>query len=223
MDEDDPRVHRALAVPSRRRLWAALRAADDALDVPELVGRCGPATATVRHHLAVLVDAGLVTAEHAPTGDGGRGPGRPRLRYRAADPASRATPPPSGATEALVELATGLAESLAGAAPDAQAAGLRCGLARAARTAPGRSATRRVLELTEGLGFAPRRVPGESRVLLEACPYREPARARPEIVCAFHQGVLDGLLTGTDQVATLRPFTGPRVCAVDLSPRPDPA
>ncbi|MFD6892891.1 ArsR/SmtB family transcription factor, partial [Streptomyces sp. NPDC059957] len=74
-DVDAQRVHHALAVPSRRRLMALLREADGLLGVDDMAAGSGLSVATVRHHLAALAEAGLVTA----TASAGPGRGRPRL------------------------------------------------------------------------------------------------------------------------------------------------
>ncbi|MDG4862278.1 hypothetical protein P8605_29455, partial [Streptomyces sp. T-3] len=79
----------------------------------------------------------------------------------------------------------------------------------------------RVFAHAARMGFDPEQAPapaGTERVLLHACPYRDMARHRPEVVCAVHQGVLDGLLEGTGTEAELRPFVGPELCHADLHP-----
>jgi DNA-binding transcriptional ArsR family regulator len=52
---------RALADPTRREILKALRAGD--LTAGEIAGRFPMTAASVSHHLSVLRDAGLVTAE----------------------------------------------------------------------------------------------------------------------------------------------------------------
>lgn len=61
----------------RRRILAELEAAGAALDASEIAGRVGLHPNTVRWHLAVLADAGLVGSRPARRAT----PGRPRIVY----------------------------------------------------------------------------------------------------------------------------------------------
>jgi predicted ArsR family transcriptional regulator len=79
-------VHRALADPRRARIVDELDAAPGGLDVSELARRLGLHANTVRFHLGVLADAGLVRGTPL------RGErGRPRILYvHTAGPPERA-------------------------------------------------------------------------------------------------------------------------------------
>ncbi|MCP3757890.1 metalloregulator ArsR/SmtB family transcription factor [Streptomyces sp. TBY4] len=210
---DAQRVHHALAVPSRRRLMTLLREADRLLGVDDMAAATGLSVATVRHHLATLTEAGLITA----TASAGPGRGRPRLRYAAARPDLREEP----ADAPFRELAQALAEAVGGGPGASRKAGLDWGRrlagTEAAQSGP---AAERLFAAAARMGFAPGDAPGPDpgtrRVLLHECPYRELARARPEVVCAVHQGVLDGLLESTGSTVRLLPFIGPELCAADL-------
>ncbi|MFI6941423.1 helix-turn-helix transcriptional regulator [Streptomyces sp. NPDC050418] len=215
------RVHRALAVPSRRRLMSLLREADGLLGVDELAAAAGLSVTTVRHHLAALADAGLVRA----TAAAGPGRGRPKLRYTAV----RAAPAdPAADDTAYRDLATALVDALAaqsaqGRKPAARAAGRAWGRRLTAASEGTAAPAERVLAHAARMGFAPEPAPapaGTERLLLHACPYRELARERPEIVCALHQGVLDGLLEHSGTTAALVPFVTPDLCRADLHPSP---
>ncbi|MFB6521376.1 helix-turn-helix transcriptional regulator [Streptomyces sp. NPDC056401] len=209
-DVDAQRVHHALAVPSRRRLMSLLREADGLLGVDDMAAATGLSVATVRHHLTALAGAGLVTA----TASAGPGRGRPRLRYAATptDPGEEAADTP------FRELAQALAEAVGGGPGASREAGLGWGR----RLAGSGPAAERVFAAAARMGFAPRDGAesdhGTRRVLLDACPYRELARSRPEVVCAVHQGVLDGLLESSGTTVRLLPFIGPDLCAADLRP-----
>ncbi|WP_405497100.1 ArsR family transcriptional regulator [Streptomyces sp. NBC_00096] len=205
---DAQRVHHALAVPSRRRLMTLLREADGLLGVDDMAAATGLSVATVRHHLAALAEAGLVTA----TTSAGGGRGRPRLRYAP----TRADPAERPAEAAFRELAAALAEAVGGGPGASREAGRGWG-----RQLAGEGpAVEQVFAVAARMGFAPRDEPdpdpGTRRVLLHDCPYRELARARPEVVCAVHQGVLDGLLESSGTTARLLPFVGPDLCAAEL-------
>lgn len=187
-----------------------LREADGLLGVDDMAAATGLSVATVRHHLAALAEAGLVTA----TASAGPGRGRPRLRYAG----TRSDPQEGAADTPFRELAQALAEAVAGGPGASSEAGRAWGR-RLAGTGP---AAERVFAAAARMGFAPRDAPGPDpatrRVLLQECPYRELARARPEVVCAIHQGVLDGLLESSGTTVRLLPFVGPDLCAADLRP-----
>ena len=74
------RRYRALGDPSRARILAAL-SAEAPLDTSELATRTGLHVNTVRTHVKVLQDAGLIHAEKASS----TRRGRPRLVYSATD------------------------------------------------------------------------------------------------------------------------------------------
>ncbi|MGW6708841.1 helix-turn-helix transcriptional regulator [Streptomyces sp. NPDC054956] len=212
---DAQRVHHALAVPSRRRLMTLLREADGLLGVDDMAAATGLSVATVRHHLTALAEAGLIAA----TASAGPGRGRPRLRYAA----TRPDPQEESADAPFRELAEALAQAVGGGPGASREAGRGWGR----RLAGSGPAAEQVFAVAARMGFAPRDEPGPDpatrRVLLHGCPYRELARARPEVVCAVHQGVLDGLLESTGTTARLLPFVGPDLCAADLrtaDPRP---
>ncbi len=196
-----------------------LREADGLLGVDALAAAAGLSVATVRHHLAALAEAGLVRA----TASAGPGRGRPKLRYTAV----RTTPPDPDTTgdTAYRDLAAALMDALAaqGRKPAARAAGRAWGRRLAQAGEGAAPPAERVFAHAARMGFAPEAAPapaGTERLLLHACPYRELARDRPEIVCALHQGVLDGLLEDSGTGADLVPFVGPDLCRADLHPGP---
>lgn len=214
--------HTALSVASRRRLLDLLQSADGARDVSALATAVGLHVTTARFHLEVLERAGLVrrAAER-----GGR-PGRPRQLYTAT------------ASTALSEGHRQLAEVLAGALSTdpntgpgwAERVGRRWAddQAPVAEKRPWDEATRLVGALFERLGFAPRIVDDHQQrhLELDACPFRDVARAHPEIVCSVHLGLLRGTLARMGvpaaEQAGLRPFVEPELCVADISGGPEP-
>jgi predicted ArsR family transcriptional regulator len=219
----DPRVrrHRALASPSRARLVELLRAADRSLDAAELAELTGLHLSTVRSHLALLVEAGVLTARSDP---GGR-PGRPRQRYEVVDE--------DGGDDGYRFLATALTGALRATTDDpgaaARASGEAWGRFLVDRPPPGRrvgaeEALERVRAMLAAAGFAPE--PGEvaAEVLVRRCPFLTLAREQPEVVCNLHLGLLRGALTelGHDPEGTeLAPFVAPSLCVATL-PVPAP-
>ena len=79
----DPQVarHRALSESARVALLGVLEGSSRPLDAHVLAEQIGLHVNTVRWHLGVLVDAGLVVEARAVTG----APGRPRHAYRLAE------------------------------------------------------------------------------------------------------------------------------------------
>src|SRR5713226_4744666 len=77
--QQDATLHRALSDPSRVRILELLRQAEAPLDARELGTRVSLHVNSVRSHLRVLAEAGLVAQRREePTG-----PGRPRVLYQA--------------------------------------------------------------------------------------------------------------------------------------------
>jgi predicted ArsR family transcriptional regulator len=73
----DTARHRALAEPKRAGIVAELEQAPDGLGASELGRRLGLHENTVRWHLGILMDAGLVRSGREPR----ETPGRPRILY----------------------------------------------------------------------------------------------------------------------------------------------
>jgi predicted ArsR family transcriptional regulator len=215
--------HAALAVVSRRRLLDVLQSTQEPLDVAALAVSVGLHVTTARFHLDVLERAGLVrrAAER-----GGR-PGRPRQLYAAV-----AAPE---ATEGHRQLAEVLAGVLAADPHNGPQWAEQAGRRWAERQVPAGAGlswdegTRRVGTLFDRLGFAPRLVEDAQhrRLELDACPFRDLARAYPHIVCTVHLGLLRGALgrlrVPSAERAGLRPFVEPELCIADMliPPRPE--
>jgi predicted ArsR family transcriptional regulator len=172
---------------------------------------------TVREHLDALVDGGLATRERAPAS----GRGRPAWLYAAAPQAEPASHEYAG-------LATALATQLSRTSPDPRATALEAGrawgeqLATDGHRRPGSAAgaRREVVDLLDGLGFAPSADARAMTVRLRRCPLLEAARELPEVVCSVHLGIVRGALdtweTRSAQT-TLVPFAEPGACVLHLS------
>lgn len=216
---DATAVHRALSEPSRARLLAALRGADRALSVAELAAAVGLHATTVRSHLAILAEAGLVSAAPEPRA----GAGRPRLLYRAEGEGEQAE---AGGYRLLARV---LASHLEGTSDDPAAEALRAGEAWGAylveRPAPytrvtAEDARTAVIDHLDGLGFDPEPVGEDGTVRLRRCPFLDTARAHQTVVCAIHLGLMRGMLAtlGAPLEATeLTPFAEPAACRTRLA------
>ena len=233
--------------PSRRRLLRVVsqRPASSPPTVGDLVEVVGGHPNTTRHHLRVLVGAGLLREEPGPPG-GGRG--RPATRY-AVTPAGREvvrevvrdSASTAAAAEEYVALAAAFAERLAerdgDPGTDARAIGKAWGTGLVARhaAAGGEDATGQaaVVDLLDGLGFSPDVEPAPvagaggaapgagATVLLRTCPLLDAAQRHPEVVCQVHLGLVAGALEAHGEVSDglrLVPFARPGACELGLPP-----
>jgi predicted ArsR family transcriptional regulator len=212
MPEDpDVRVHRALADETRVQLVRILRHAPDPLDVSALADRVDLHKTTVRGHLDLLVDAGLVTShtENRTT------PGRPRRLYSAVDgPAWR-----GDGYRLLAEMLAGHVAASATAIDGAVAAGRDWGthlVDPPPATATGPDTARAALvDLMDRLGFRPELGDDGTTILLHRCPFLDVAKRHADVVCSLHLGIMRGALAtlGAPVVATdLQPFVRPSLC-----------
>lgn len=214
------RTHRALANDNRLRLMRLLQ--DSAQDVTALSAATGLHPNTVRAHLDVLMDAGLVIREQQAAD----GPGRPPRLYRIATPPPDSpppdSPPPDGGPLARV-LVDALRRAAVQPAEAAEAAGWAWGrqaVPGGAALGPDQTVDRIAVKLEEQ-GFAPtirRSQPGRTQLLLHACPYADLAEQDGDVVCAIHLGALRGTLDafGNSMDVDLRPFAEPGLCVADL-------
>ncbi|MFC5335939.1 helix-turn-helix transcriptional regulator [Mycobacterium branderi] len=201
----------------RDRILQLVREHDGPVDAPALAEKLKLHVTTVRFHLDALCEQGVVARTRlSPTGVG-----RPRTGYIA--------------RQAELGYQT-LAEILSlelGATVDkrrcrAERAGKRwaqriaAGLTQPADS-PGDVLDRRTAltaDVFDRMGFGPELIPTEDptrrTIRLHACPVRELAAAHPEVGCALHRGLLEGLL-GTNPKrpalrAELEPFVEPELC-----------
>jgi predicted ArsR family transcriptional regulator len=214
--------HEALAVASRRRLLDVLRSRTTALDAAELAAATGLHVSTVRFHLDVLAEAGLVRHRAEPTG----GRGRPRLLY---EPARAGEAPEHTGYQLLASL---LAAYWGGTPAErsrrAEHAGRAAATAQHLAPAPTvDDALAEVVALFAELGFEPdlTRNGDEASIGLHACPFRAVATEHPEVVCAMHLGMLRGALADLGVPATpssLTPFVEPHLCVARITAAPHP-
>jgi predicted ArsR family transcriptional regulator len=210
--------HRALGDPRRARIVEELRGAGGGLDASELAGRVGLHPNTVRWHLEILADAGIVGSTPAPR----TSPGRPRILY------SLEPEPAEHGTDEHRLLATVLTGALAGSedgtsrAEEAGEAWGRYLLAKdpLARRADDDAAVEEVVELLDGQGFEPSAHARE--IHMARCPFHALAESQPEVVCAVHKGLITGALSalGSDlEVEELDVFVRPDLCVARLARR----
>jgi predicted ArsR family transcriptional regulator len=209
------RSDRALAEERRRQILAELGAARDGLDTNALADRLGLHPNTVRWHLGILGDAGLVRS--AP--ERGHGRGRPSIVYRQTAAAAA-----RGRDEyrLLATMLTGLAADAPEAEARAYDTGRRWGRFLVERPAPNEppepDAVATVVSLLDEQGFDASSEPGA--VCMRRCPFYALAETNPEIVCTLHRGLIDGALEelgSAERVQRLDILVEPSLCVAFLS------
>ncbi len=228
---DDPPVE--VTDPSRRRLLQVLaRPAAQPPTVAELVAAVGGHPNTTRHHLRVLVGAGLVSEQPRTPA---RGRGRPAAGYAVTRSGHEALGAAVGgsAAQEYVALAAAFAARLAerdgDPGADSRAIGRAWGTGLAARHSADQGEVEerpigRVVGLLDRLGFSPEVEPvadvgSGPTVLLRTCPLLDAARRHPDVVCQVHLGLVAGALEADDQVSDglrLQPFARPGACELAL-------
>jgi predicted ArsR family transcriptional regulator len=219
--QQDATLHRALSDPSRVRILELVQQAEAPLDARELGTRVGLHVNSVRSHLRVLAEAGLVAASREePTG-----PGRPRVLYQATT--AEALDAPAHASYRL--LAQILASSLAGSERNPSARAEEAGRAWGAHLIrkPPTSISKQetideVIRLHEQAGFRPelRQAKSGQEIVLKHCPVQEVATTYQSVICPIHVGLIRGALAelGTGiEADSLEPFAEPGACVGHLT------
>jgi predicted ArsR family transcriptional regulator len=212
---------RAQIGDTRGRVLELLRAAGGPLGVREVAGETRLHPNTARFHLDALVQTGLATREPRPR----EAPGRPAMAYRVTDGDG-----PAGQRRYRL-LAEMLTSMIAGVMPGHADAAVEAGrewgryltgqLPPYERRDPGQAIESLRATLDE-IGFAPEFTAedGGYRLRLRQCPFREVATRHPDVVCALHLGLMQGVLgqLRTPVTAgTLEPFAEPGACIAQLS------
>jgi predicted ArsR family transcriptional regulator len=232
------RVHRGPANRQRQRILELVHEHDGPVDAEELAGRMGLHVTTVRFHLDALCDQGAVERARITRA----GVGRPRTGYLAVRDRLD--------YRSLAEiLALALGDTADQRRRRAEAAGRRwaeriqvgsardvnAGLDVSDKTTPSETLEARatmVASVFARMGFGPELTPAarstagtQQTMRLHACPVRDLARAHPEVGCALHRGLLQGLVTKPRAIdgrarkqpqsaleAELQPFVEPDLC-----------
>ncbi len=196
------------------RILEAVQEAEAPLDARELGRRVGLHLNTVRFHLRVLAEAGLVSARREQPSR----PGRPRFLYEAA-----AEPLDEHALASYRLLAQILASSLAGTERDpgarAEEAGRVWGAHLVRKPPPYASISKpetlaEVVRLHEQFGFRPelRRAESGQELVLRRCPFQELATSYQAVICPLHLGLIRGALAQLAagvEADSLEPFAEP--------------
>ncbi len=208
--------------PGRRRsqVLAVLQRSPTPLPVSEVARRLGLHLNTARFHLDHLVRGGQVDRTTEPRAT----PGRPRTLYRALPGASSGRRNYRLLAEILAGSLTGQATEPAAAATAAGRAWGRSMADRPPTRPDSESATTGLVAVLDRVGFAPEEVTvgRRRRVLLHHCPFLEAAQRNPEVVCAVHLGLMQGVLDEMRAPVVaerLEPWATPQTCVTHLASR----
>jgi predicted ArsR family transcriptional regulator len=192
----------------RELILEALRGVGDGLDTGQLAESLELHPNTIRWHLGVLTDGGLVRA--VPERRHGRG--RPSIVYRLTGEGIA-----RGRDEyrLLATMLTDVVAADGNGKARAYEAGLRWGR-HLQQAEPDAS----IVHLLDQEGFAAEQH-GE-QIEMRRCPFYALAEGAPQVICTLHHGIIDGALdeAGSEQtVERLDPFVQPGLCIARLSGR----
>jgi predicted ArsR family transcriptional regulator len=190
----------------RQAILAALRSTREGLDTNQLAELVDLHPNTIRWHLGVLTDAGLVQA--IPERRHGRG--RPSIVHRlTGDGTAR------GRDEyrLLATMLTDVVAADGNGEARAYEAGVRWGR-HLQQGDPGAS----LADLLDQEGFAAEHH-GDA-IEMRRCPFYALAESSPQVICTLHHGIIDGALEEAgsgETVERLDPFVEPGLCIAHLS------
>lgn len=196
---------------TRERILREVESRDSATTA-EIVVATGLHENTVREHLERLRTDGRLRRIRSEA----QGRGRPGWRWAA---------PPADTVNPYAGLALALADTLARTSPDpvaeARASGSRWGAEIAAQHADAASIARDlVVDTMREQGFEPDDT-GE-QIVLHRCPLLAAAARRSDVVCAVHEGMIEGIARSRagKSDARLLPFRANGACVLHLQVRP---
>ena len=198
---DLPDHSHLLTQPTRAHLFKALQRLRRAASTEELAEGLGLHVNGVRRQLERMHQGGLLERRRVT-----RGRGRPRDEWSIASDAS----PTGSRPEAYAELAGWLARSIPtgpGRLGQVERTGREIGRELAPSETDDLSESFR--QIFTALGFQPEvEVKGKGQLCcsLGNCPYRSSVRENPDVICALHKGITQGLLDELDPAGRLTRF-----------------
>jgi len=184
----------------------ALQSERHGLDTNQLSDRLGLHANTIRWHLGVLTDRGLVQA----VPERRRGRGRPSIVYRLT---GEGIARDHDEYRLLATMLTGVVADDRDGEARAYDAGVRWG--RDLRQAEPETT---LADLLDRQGFAAEQ--HGDQVEMRRCPFYALAESSPQVICTLHHGIIDGALAeaGSEQsVERLDPFVEPGLCIAHLA------
>jgi predicted ArsR family transcriptional regulator len=199
--------------PGQARVLRELTAADEPLTLARLHEGTGLHVNTLRGHLHALLAAGRVTRLSVRSG----GRGRPAWAYvaRESEYAALSMALAGALAGAQADDGSGAAGDEAGGGPGeaARHGGRAWGQRLVERLgAPDQDSRHRLVLALEHTGFQPEA--DADTIRLRHCPLLDAARQHPDVVCAVHLGLIEGVLG--EGGAELVPFAEPGACLVRL-------
>ena len=192
---------------TRRGIYIAIRESPEPMTASQIAELFAIHANVARHHLDRLVaDGYLQVTRRRPSGRTGPGAGRPAKHY---EPTRKnvSLQFPARRYDLLAELLLRVIERIApeDASAIADEIGREYGRELAAEIGfPNESgydtAAIAVAKALIGVGFEVEARPGDHELVTRFCPFGESAKNHPAIVCQLDQGLVSGLLEGTDQI-----------------------
>ncbi|MEO1065421.1 MAG: helix-turn-helix domain-containing protein [Actinomycetota bacterium] len=214
---------KALGDNTRYAIYLELARSPRPCSTGEIAEALGLHANTVRPHLERMREVGLVRYESHSSGVG-----RPQHRYFLA-PDAPALGLEAPSFPRLAEMLAATARAAGAAADDAIEVGREQGRADAERYDRGDGAVAALVASSSEFGFDPALATapdadGESEVASVAfahCPFGDVAAEHPELVCALHQGMVEGLVErcGDSVVTEFNTFADRPACRAVLSGR----
>ncbi|MEA2024239.1 MAG: helix-turn-helix domain-containing protein [Actinomycetota bacterium] len=196
-----------LGDPTRRGIYVTIRESAEPMTASQIAELFDIHANVARHHLDRLVaDGYLQVTRKRPSGRTGPGAGRPAKHY---EPTRKnvSVQFPARRYDLLAELLLRVIERIApdNAAAIADEIGREYGRELAAEIGfPDESgydtAAIAVAKALIGVGFEVEARPGDHELVTRFCPFGESAKNHPAIVCQLDQGLVSGLLEGSDQI-----------------------
>ena len=202
--------------PARWAAYLALRTAGRPLTRAEVADEVGISARLAAFHLEKLLSEGFLEATYGRD-EKPVGVGHPAKRYRPTDLEIEVSIQPRRYDLAAEILAEALESNPSGSPLEALAdVAADHGLEVGRRTRARRGGSRLLTALTV-MGYEPATSAGET--VLRNCPFRQVAKARPEIICQMNLAFVAGVLAGT-QSRSLHAVLSPsaeRCCVVVTS------
>ena len=196
-----------LGDPTRRGIYVTVRESPEPVTASQIAELFNIHANVARHHLDRLVTDGyLQVTRRRPSGRTGPGAGRPAKHY---EPTRKnvSVQFPARRYDLLAELLLRVIERIApdNAAEIADEIGREYGRELAVEIGfPDEegydTAAIAVARALMGVGFEVEARPGDHELVTRFCPFGESAKNHPEIVCQLDQGLVNGLLEGTEQI-----------------------
>lgn len=192
---------------TRRGVYVTVRESPEPMTASQIAELFDIHANVARHHLDRLVaDGYLQVTRRRPPGRTGPGAGRPAKHY---EPTRKnvSVQFPARRYDLLAELLLRVIERIApdNAAEVADEIGREYGRELAAEIgfpdeAGYDTAAVAVARALMGVGFEVEARPGDHELVTRFCPFGESAKNHPAIVCQLDQGLVTGLLEGTEQI-----------------------